>query len=304
MSDPRVLTLAETYTAQVALLRDRLQSAYDAHCAIESDAQRAKAEALLARIGTDDWRGEGYASPENQRDLSIRFHWGHDHRFAPDLAVQGKMADRHVDLMAQFITGFGLDEGMFAAKSVLDVGCWTGGTTLMLKTLGAGRILAVEEVRKYAETAHALVHDLYGHADVRAEARSLFALTEGTFDAVYFPGVVYHLSDPVLGLRRLFNRLHDGGEILVESAGIDDPRPICLFKGNREHHGGTAEQMNRSGWAWFWPSPACLASWLDEAGFEDVRVFLSPTGQRVYGHARRRGHREITRAGLSVPDID
>jgi SAM-dependent methyltransferase len=303
MTDSRQFHPSEDYAARVAKRQAALQEAYDADWQIETDAQRKAAEALLALIGTDDWQGEGYASPDMQRDLSIRFHWGHTHRFAHDLAVEGRMKDRHVNLAAQFIEGFGLSPDAVRGKAVLDIGCWTGGTSLMLRTLGASSVHALEEVVKYAQTADRLMKEVYGLQDMQAEAASLYDLREGDFDLVYIPGVVYHLSDPVLGLRRLFNCLKDGGEILVESAGIDDDRAICLFRGNRRQVGGSAEGLNRSGWAWFWPSASCLACWLDEAGFEDVSVFRSPVDGRVYGKGTRKGYREITRAGLSVRDI-
>jgi len=36
-------------------------------------------ENILARIGKDDAAIEGYADPTKQRDLSVRFRWGHAH---------------------------------------------------------------------------------------------------------------------------------------------------------------------------------------------------------------------------------
>jgi len=78
--------------------------------------------------------------PDQQRDLSIKFLRGHNHRFAPDLQVEGRMKERHLSLAAEFIEGFKLSEEHFLGKAILDVGCWTGGTTLTLKMLGAGRI--------------------------------------------------------------------------------------------------------------------------------------------------------------------
>lgn len=298
------IQLPDGYAASVRKLGDQLKTGFDEAFRLRDPGQRNRAEALLSRIGTIDWQSEGYDSPESQRDLSIKFHWGHDHRFADDLAIEGRMGIRHLRLMAEFLTAFGLPEDHFAGRRVLDVGCWTGGTTLSLKMLGAAGILAIEEVRKYAEAAHELVNGIFGFSDVDCRAVSLYSLDDGSFDSVYVPGVVYHLSDPVLGLRRMFNRLRDGGDIFVESATFRSDKPVCLFEGNRVFHkDGSEQDLNRGGWNWFLPSAPCLELWMREAGFDDVRVFHSPVTQRVFGHGVRRKFRQITRAGLSVPDI-
>ena len=297
---------ANDFGRRTQLRRDALAQEFDTAYEIRDAAALEKAQELMRQIGTVDWETERYRTPEFQRDLSIKFHWGHDHRFSENLFVAGRMKDRHLWLIAEFLEAFGLSEDHFRGKDVLDIGCWTGGTSLTLKMLGAGNVVALEEVQKYASTAERLCRDVYGLSDVRCEAKSLYHLDSGDFDSVYFPGVVYHLSDPVLGLRRLFNRLRDGGDILVESMGIESDQPLCRFMSNAPNETDDPQSQSRSGWNWFVPSATCLGAWLETAGFEDVRVFLSPiksSGTRVFGYGRRRAFKEITRAGLSVPDI-
>ncbi|MEL7092738.1 MAG: DUF1698 domain-containing protein [Pseudomonadota bacterium] len=280
-----------------------LQSLFDRTYAIDTPTQEAAARALEARIGVVDWQEEGYASPDGQRDLSVKFHWGHNHRFSDAFALTGRMSDRHITLMAEFIESFGLPPDHFSNKDILDVGCWTGGTSLLLNALGAKRVQALEEVRKYANAANSLFSDVYGLSDVSCANISLYQFEAGTYDHVYFPGVVYHLSDPVLGLRRLYNRLRDGGDILVESQGIVGDGLHCRFDSNRALS-GDVKDLNRGGWNWFSPTAACLGAWMETAGFEDVQVYYSDVAKnRVFGYGRRNGFRDITRAGLSVRDI-
>jgi len=299
----QVLELPDDYLSRVEASCRDLTRRYNATYQLQTDAQRSLADKLTSQIGTEDWQGEGYSSADSQRDLSIKFHWGHTHRFGKEFEVPGRMGSRHLKLIAEFTQGFDLPDTQFQNKNILDVGCWTGGTTLTLKMLGAGRIQALEEVRKYAATTQSLCRDVYGFQDVECTPNSLFDFDQGKFDCVYFPGVIYHLSDPVLGLRRLFNRLRDGGDILVESAGIDDPKAICRFDRNTAGEKGDAADLNRGGWNWFMPSAACLAAWMETAGFEEVRSFRAPSG-RIYGYGVRKGFKEITRAGLSVPDVE
>lgn len=287
----------------VADLRDR----FDTFCRIDTPEQIEAARGLMAQVGTVDAEIEGYASTENQRDLSIKFHWGHNHRFTDDLALDGRMGIRHINLMAQFIEGFGLGLDSFEGRRCIDVGCWTGGTTMMLKMMGASEVLAIEEVRKYANTARTLATEVYGLDGVRCDAVSLYDFEpEERYDIAYFPGVVYHLSDPVLGLRRLFNALDDGGICLVETAGVNAPQCFARFEGSRTYHsteGESAKDLNRGGWNWFVPTPSCLEAWMVEAGFADVRSFFSPVSKRAYAIGTRRTYVDICRAGLSVPDI-
>jgi len=218
---------------------------------------------VMSRLGTLDAEAEGYrdAELERQRDLSIKFHWGHNHDFG-DFQIDGRMGDRHIDLMTDFVDFFPIALEDFRGKAVLDIGCWTGGTTLLLAALGSN-VVALEEVKKYAETASFLARSFGLEDQVVVESASLYGCRgeayHDRFDVAYFPGVIYHLSDPVLGLRILFNALKPGGILLVESAGINNAKPYCRFDGSMIHTSGNTAELNRGGWNWFMPSPSALA---------------------------------------------
>lgn len=266
---------------------------------VDAERFRTRIESL---IGERDFRSEGYEEDdlESQRDLSVVFTWGHDHDFG-DFALQGRMRDRHLQLIANFVTVFpiGLDE--FENKDVFDIGCWTGGTALTLAALGA-RVMAVEEVRKYADMVKFLAGSFGIEDRLEVQPKSVYECnTPGfrdRFDIVHFPGVVYHVSDPVVALRILYNSLREGGTILVESAGIDVSEPYCRFWGNRPVQGDDA-----SGWAWFHPSPSALERMMKEAGFQDIRSVWVEGVDRVYAYGRKRAWRPICKAGLSVQEI-
>ena len=70
---------------------------------------------------------------------------------------------------------------------------------------------------------------------VQAVARSLYELEiealHEAFDIVYFPGVLYHLSDPLLALRILYNRLKIG-KGLQQNTGVPSGfYPSCHTSG-------------------------------------------------------------------------
>lgn len=106
---------------------------------------------IYSKIGSIDYKSEGYMEDEfdKQRDLSIKFHWGHNHNFG-EFYLPGMMGDRHINVLANFITLFPVSLESFHRKRVFDIGCWTGGTTLLLSALGS-KVFAIEEVKKYVE---------------------------------------------------------------------------------------------------------------------------------------------------------
>lgn len=261
---------------------------------------------LRDRIGVIDSVSEGYVADEldRQRDLSVKFFWGHDHDFGT-FRLDGRMGNRHVQLLANFCSLFPVEIEDFVGAKVFDIGCWTGGTTLLLQALGAS-VVAIEEVRKYAETA-AFLCQSFGLDNAEVRRVSLYQCNadayRGQFDIVHFPGVIYHLSDPLLALRILFNSLRQDGTILVETMGINVQEPYCRFDGSLLYNSGNAADLNRSGWNWFVPSSSALERMLREAGFEETQaMWHAPTG-RVYAYGRKRREVGICRAGLSVPDI-
>ena len=260
---------------------------------------------IRSAIGTTDCESEGYAKSElhRQRDLSIKFRWGHNHDFG-DFYLDGQMQDRHITLMRNFCYLFPISLEAFEGKDVLDVGCWTGGTSLLLNAIGS-RVVALEEARKYAEMTRFLAQSFGIDKDVTVIGKSLYQCNDkeyfDRFDIIYFPGVIYHLSDPLIALRILYNTCKVGGIILVESAGIDSPESVCLYEGSYVFHSGRKEDLNRGGWNWFLPSPLALSRMLKDAGFEEIQTVFHQ--KRVYGFAKKTAQAGITRAGLSVPDI-
>jgi tRNA1(Val) A37 N6-methylase TrmN6 len=77
----------------------------------------------------------------------------------------------------------------FQGKYVLDVGCWTGGTTLLLNSLGS-KVLALEEVNKYAKMTAFLVQSFALEDRIEVVSRSLYQWDHkdsyNKFDIVYF----------------------------------------------------------------------------------------------------------------------
>jgi 2-polyprenyl-3-methyl-5-hydroxy-6-metoxy-1,4-benzoquinol methylase len=246
---------------------------------------------------------EGYADPAAQRDLSIRFTWGHDHDFGT-FALRGQMGSRHINLLATFIDRFGAIGVDLSGTRVLDIGCWTGGTSLLLAAMGAD-VVAIEEVRKYVDCV-SFLRDSFGVANLDVRHASLYDLGAGEFlegfDVVLFAGVLYHLSDPVLGLRLTYDAARDGGVLLLETAAVRSSREVVRYEGPERTSGGNASDLTRGGWNWFVPSPKVVERMLRDVGFREIDV-RATAGSRAFAVARRRGTQDMLRAGLSRRDV-
>jgi SAM-dependent methyltransferase len=269
--------------------------------AVDAAAFRANIE---QRLQIRDHAMEGYERAEDQRDFSVQFRWGHDHDFG-DFALEGQMKDRHVTLLATFMDWFGVLPRSLDGLKVLDIGCWTGGTSLLLCAMGA-QVVAIEEVKKYVECLEYLKQ---AFAIERLEPRhlSLYECTapdlQDAFDLVLFAGVLYHVTDPILALRITFNCLRDGGRCLLETAVIDSPEPVLAYVGPQMFApGGSAGQMNRTGRNWFFPSTAALARMMADVGYRDVQIKLAAS-RRAFAVARRASHVPMVRAGIAQSTV-
>jgi 2-polyprenyl-3-methyl-5-hydroxy-6-metoxy-1,4-benzoquinol methylase len=260
-------------------------------------------------IAIDNYEMEGYESPDMQRDVSVKFHWGHNHDFGT-FQLEGQAKDRHIELLTKFIDDFGLPRDL-SGKRVMDVGVWSGGTTLLLFAMGA-HVTGIEEVYKYAETFRFLIES-FGHQwllykwdgatpQISVDAVGLYdefvsKYYGSRYDFIVFPGVLYHLTDPILALRIIFNCLKDGGKVFIETAISQACNDHSFCKCHFIEYRGPS----KTGWSWFIPSTLALTLMLQDVGFENVRI--EQKGVRAYAVATRREHKDMLRAGLSRRDV-
>jgi len=251
-------------------------------------------------IGAVDEGKEGFLDASKQRDLSVKYHWGHNHDFGDGRVYAGRMGNRHIDILAHFVVEFGLPLDL-TGKRVLDIGVWTGGTSLLLAAMGA-RVVALEEVVKYAETVNYLSRAFGLQDRLTCLPRSLYEalpMFADEFDYVIYSGVIYHVTDPLLSLRLVFSALKDEGCCFIETAGFHAAEKICRYEGPEIIHGGSTEDLNRGGWNYFIPSSATLATWCRDVGFQEAKVSTNIPEARLFAWARRTGFQDFCRAGLS-----
>eukprot|EP00435_Cladocopium_sp_Y103_P074404 s88_g48.t1 len=236
---------------------------------------------------------EGYESAKGQKRNTVQWFWGHHIWFGAGddkFEVTDHMDDKWLEDIAAWVVGYGLPMDTFSGAKILDIGSWTGSTTYALASLGASHIVSVEEAVKYSLFTQ-YVSDSY-QLPVQTISRSLYELEvqemQEAFDIVYFPGVLYHLSDPMMALRILYNRLKVGGIIIVETM---IPMPFAELAYDR---------ITGTGNNYFTCGPKVLGEWLEDVGFTSIVV-----GQlrRTEAIARKEKRESMKQAGLARRDI-
>ena len=236
-------------------------------------------------LSLQDHEMEGFENPDKQRDLSVKFHWGHNHDFGA-FALEGRMSNRHLAHLARFIDAFQAIDRSLEGLRVLDIGCWTGGTSLLLCAMGA-HVVAIDEIKKYIDCLE-YMKQAFDIKKLEPMNLSLYDCSrpdfQDAFDIVLFAGVLYHVTDPILALRTTFNCLKDDGLCLLETAAVHTERPILTYE--------------RSNWNWFFPSLTTLAQMMADVGFTDVKV-QKALRDRAYAVGKRKTHTDMRRDGLS-----
>ena len=230
-----------------------------------------------------------------QKITMSSFMWGHDHDFG-GFKLSGRMGTRHIWMLSRFFDHFGLDRPSLAGKELLDVGCWTGGVSLVLERLGA-RVCAIDEIRKYVHALNFMIGS-FGIMNLSAHHMSLYQIHQhfgrDRFDIVFCLGVIYHVTDPFVGLRRLYHALKPGGLLCVESMSIASSDPLCEYWGPGDRRGTLS-------WNWVVPSPKALALMLEDAGFEVLGVGDGLVPCRVTQEGDPMGPNRCFAVGRKIP---
>ena len=238
-------------------------------------------------LGLRDYKMEGLVDANRQRSQTTNFRWGHDHDFGA-FKLRGEMRSRHIEILAEFIDGFKALPRSLTGTKIIDIGCWTGGTSLLLCAMGA-EVLAIDEVRKYVDCLLYL-KESFGVTNLEVQHRSLYDLTapefQDRFNFVLLSGVLYHVTDPIVALRITFNILKDDGKCLIETTGFRHRKSVISFARRR--------------WNWFDLSPAALSQMLTDVGFAETQVGKVTLNNRMYAVGRRGNHVPMRRDGLSV----
>jgi tRNA (mo5U34)-methyltransferase len=86
------------------------------------------------------------------------------------------------------------------------------------------------------------------------------------FDTIFCLGILYHHTDPISLLRKMYTALSPQGKIIIDCQGIPGDLPVALTPRKR--------YANARG-IWFLPTQSCLENWIARAGFNQIQCFFA-----------------------------
>jgi tRNA (mo5U34)-methyltransferase len=176
----------------------------------------------------------------------------------------------------------------FAGRTVLDIGAWDGFFSFEAEHRGASRVVASDYYSWHGtgwgtKAGFTLAREALQSRveDVDIDVMDLSPDRIGTFDVVFFLGVLYHLPHPLLALERVASVARDLLilETVVDLVGVH--RPAAAFYPGRE--------LNNDPTNWWGPNVPAVEAMLHAVGFKQVEI-VSPQRSAWYRAARAISH--------------
>jgi tRNA (mo5U34)-methyltransferase len=177
---------------------------------------------------------------------------------------------------------FGLPDDMTGMR-VLDIGHAEGFFCFEAERRGASEVIGIENYGPMIEKFNICRVALGSKAQsYRAGVYGLDPVTLGTFDLVFFFGVLYHLRHPLLALAKI--QAVCRGTLLMQTA-------ICANTSDTpmaEFHpfgikSGPPEAPTHDPTCFWFPNPACCVAMLEHVGFTEItRVHPESTAGAIF----------------------
>jgi tRNA (mo5U34)-methyltransferase len=175
-----------------------------------------------------------------------------------------------------------------AGLSVLDIGAWDGFFSFEAERRGAARVVAADSyswngsgwgTKAGFQFARQVLNSRVEDVDI--DVMDLSPDRVGTFDVVFFLGVLYHLPHPLLALERIASVAN--GLLVLETVVdmVGTRRPAAAFYPGRE--------LNNDPTNWWAPNIPALRGMLNTVGFTHVET-ITPTPSVAYRSARALSH--------------
>ena len=218
-------------------------------------------------------------SPERVSEISTRideladaaqYGWGHTIDFGP-FAKRGLMGLGYLRI-AGALDSWGWWPKDLTGQRVADIGCFTGGLSMYLAARGPDVLYAVDELDYHLEQC-AYLAEVFGFDNVQTVETSLYKLDQqvapGSLDLVLLSGVLYHLSDMLVGIHMMRQLLAPGKVLIIETNAVDDT----------EHSYANFGRYFKG--MWWQPTALCIKDMCEFMGFTDVEVRFYDKGRAL-----------------------
>jgi len=182
-------------------------------------------------------------------------------------------------------------------KSFLDIGAWDGFFSFEAERRGATRVVALDHYvwswKPRPNLARESLPDKKRGIEIAREALGSdvevlvadFMTMDldqlGEFDVVLFAGVLYHLLNPLEGLRRLAQVTRELAIVETEAIAVPELEDRAMFEFfENDELGGDPTN-------WWSPNAVALAGLCRTAGFGTVSVLNAPPGQGTTSELQR-----------------
>lgn len=192
--------------------------------------------------------------------------WGHEFDLG-SLKIEGQLGNNYLKIVEN------LDSLKWFPKSmngltVADVGCYSGGISMIMASREAEKIFSIDEIKERLEQCK-FMSELFKIKTINCIHSSLYQLLDhiepNSLDLVVCSGVLYHLSDMLVGLLILQKLLKPGGILILESNAVDS------FDYSYANFGRFYAGM------WWQPSALCIKDMVEHMGFNspDIKFYTA-----------------------------
>lgn len=161
----------------------------------------------------------GISDPDEiRRRIAEQGRWWHEIELAPGIVTPGDDSNRE---KLPILEEIGLPSRLDEVRA-LDIGCSDGFFSFELERRGA-EVVAMDFVDA-SSTGFSTASEILGsHVQYRIEnVYNLNPKDHGSFDLVFFLGVLYHLRQPLAALDSIRSILREGGNLYVATFLIDE----------------------------------------------------------------------------------
>lgn len=206
-----------------------------------------------------------------QSQVAKESYWFHRIELFPDFVTPG-WSDPRTDKLPYF----GLPRDL-TGQRVLDIGCAEGFFSFEAERRGAKEVVAIDSfpdsVRRFNICRNAL------GSKTTAFLCSVYDLNPrgfGTFDIVFFFGVLYHLRNPILALEKI--RTVCTGTMLLQTANMEIPSEGDAALARFYPFGmpsGPPEKPQFDPTVFWMPNASCTRAMVEHSGFQNVELLPS-----------------------------